>query len=82
MLLGELTVPVADFERATGWTIAPEGACRGEVCIPLPAGAATDGRLDVAAVADAIGMPLVRHEHRDDDQHDNAEQNHRFGQIT
>ena len=59
MLLEALSVPVAEFERATGWTIASEGACLGEICIPLPTGAMTDGLLDVAAVADAVGMPLV-----------------------
>jgi hypothetical protein len=57
MLLRSLRVPRAEFEAATGWTLKPEGACRGEVCVPLaePAG----DPIDVAAVANALGMPLV-----------------------
>ena len=52
------------FERGTGWELSPEGACRGEVCVPLPDGAAdgaADGAVDVDAIAERLGMPLVRH---------------------
>jgi hypothetical protein len=56
------TDPVAFAER-TGWEIKPEGACRAEVCVPLPAGARTaSGRLDVKVVAERLGMPLVHDE--------------------
>jgi hypothetical protein len=49
--------PTADaFTRATGWQIKPEGACRGEVCVPLPD--RSDG-FDLPAVAERLGMPLV-----------------------
>lgn len=60
MILTELVVDRAAFETATGWAIKPEGACRGEVCVPLsPAARTADGRLDVAVVAERLGMPLV-----------------------
>ncbi len=60
MILTELVVDPAAFETATGWSIKPEGACRGEVCVPLsPAARTADGRLDVAVVAERLGMPLV-----------------------
>lgn len=57
MLLRTLHVPKTEFEAGTGWTLKPEGACQGEVCIPLsrPAG----DSIDVVSVAGDIGMPLV-----------------------
>ena len=36
MILTELAVDPAAFEAGTGWAIKPEGACKGEVCVPLP----------------------------------------------
>jgi len=59
MLLEQLQMPLADFEAGTGWSLKPQGACRGEVCVPLPPDALRDGAVDVAAVAQRLGMPLV-----------------------
>jgi hypothetical protein len=59
MLLERLRVPLDDFEAASGWSLKPQGACRGEVCVPLPPDAVQDGEVDVAAVAEQLGMPLV-----------------------
>jgi hypothetical protein len=60
MLLRSLAVDPDEFSRATGWSVKPEGACRGDVCVPLPAGATrTDGSLDAEALAERLGMPLV-----------------------
>jgi hypothetical protein len=57
MLLRSLSIPRREFEAGTGWHLKPEGACQGEVCIPLkqPAG----DPVDVARIAQDIGMPLV-----------------------
>jgi hypothetical protein len=46
---------------ALGWTLKPEGLCRGDHCVPVgDAGALTvDGRLDLAAVAGALSRPAV-----------------------
>ncbi len=57
MLLRALKIPKQEFEAGTGWTLKPEGACQGAVCIPLsrPAG----DTIDVAEVARDMGMPLV-----------------------
>ena len=49
----------AEFGRQTGWDIKPEGACKGDACVPLPGG------FDLAGAADRLGMALVR-----DDEHD------------
>lgn len=58
MILDSLTLPTARFEEGTGWTLKPQGACRGEVCVPLP-DVVHDGQVDVAVVAERLGMPLV-----------------------
>jgi hypothetical protein len=57
MLLRSLSVPRSEFESGTGWRLKPEGACQGEVCIPLsqPAGET----VDVARLAADMGMPLA-----------------------
>lgn len=57
MLLRSLNIPRSEFEAGTGWTLKPEGACQGLVCIPLsrPAG----DTVDVAQTARDMGMPLV-----------------------
>ena len=54
MILERLDVPPAELERRTGWTVKPEGACRGDVCVPLP-----QGPFNVESLAERVGMPLV-----------------------
>jgi hypothetical protein len=57
MLLRSLNIPKNEFEAGTGWQLKPQGACQGEVCVPLskPAG----DPVDVMQVAKDMGMPLV-----------------------
>ena len=63
MVLETLTPTIADFERTTGWEIKPEGACRGEVCVPLARpDPRADGRIDAKTVADKLGMPIAHDE--------------------
>jgi len=65
VLTTSLEVEPAAFEAATGWAIKPEGACRGDVCVPLPDDVRADGgslRLDV--LAERLGAPLVHDEQR------------------
>ena len=63
MILDDLDVTDEAFAAGTGWTIKPQGACLGEVCVPLPPEVrGSDGRIDVAVAADRLRMPLVHDE--------------------
>jgi hypothetical protein len=63
VLLTDLAVDADELEARTGWGVKPEGACKGEVCVPLPNDARRpDGRLDATVLAERLGMPLVRHD--------------------
>ena len=46
--------------RVTGWESKPEGMCRDEVCVPVPAAMRPDGRVDVAAFWAHLGNPVAR----------------------
>ena len=60
---GEIRITPAALESALGWTLEPEGLCRGEVCIPVPtAGHATlsnDDGIDLEAFAQLLDLPLA-----------------------
>jgi hypothetical protein len=49
--------------RAIGWELKPEGLCRGEVCVPLPAGRAAEfvrgGEVELAAFWKHMGKPVL-----------------------
>ena len=38
----QLWIGAGEFESATGWSFKPEGFCRGDICVPVPAGRATE----------------------------------------
>jgi hypothetical protein len=38
----ELWIGAGEFERATGWSLKLEGFCRGDICVPVPAGRAAE----------------------------------------
>jgi hypothetical protein len=60
MILDSLDVDVASFEGRTGWAIKPEGACKAEMCVPMPAGAGdVPTTIDARVLAERLGMPLV-----------------------
>jgi peroxiredoxin len=58
---GRLLVDPGSLAQALGWELKPEGLCRGDLCVPVadPGSLVVDGRLDLAAVANALGRPAV-----------------------
>ncbi|MBO0730162.1 MAG: hypothetical protein J2P57_12955 [Acidimicrobiaceae bacterium] len=54
MIVDRLDIGAEEFKDATGWEIKPEGACKAEVCVPLP-----DSSFDLMATADRLGMGVV-----------------------
>lgn len=56
MILERLDQPPADLQSRTGWTIEPQGACRGDVCVPLTA------PFDMRTLATRVGMAIVHDE--------------------
>jgi hypothetical protein len=61
MILDRLELDAEELARLGGWRVTPEGACRGDRCVPL-SGAPDGSRIDVRALADRLGMPVVRDE--------------------
>ena len=57
MLVDRLDIGADEFAAGTGWDVKPEGACKGDVCVPLPA-----GDFDLAATAERLGMAVVADE--------------------
>jgi hypothetical protein len=65
MILDRLDVTPDELERQTGWELKPEGLCKDDRCVLFPEAAVADGHVDVRAVAQRLGMPLVH-----DDRHE------------
>ncbi len=59
MLTETLDIDAHAFGQGTGWEIKPEGACKGEVCVPLGG-----GDFDAATTAERLGMAVVHDEIR------------------
>ena len=57
MIIDSLDIDAATFQAGTGWDIKPEGACKGEVCVPLAS--TSGGGFDLTATAHRLGMAIV-----------------------
>lgn len=53
MILESLDLDTMNFQLGTGWEITAEGACKGDMCVPLPDG------FSVTSAAERLGMALV-----------------------
>ncbi len=60
MLIMNDRISASEFAAASGWEIRPEGACRGDVCVPLPD--SNTEFVDVQTLSERLGTPLVRHD--------------------
>jgi hypothetical protein len=51
----------ADLERAFGWTLKPQGLCKGDICVTLRErrGLLNDDGIDLAVFAQTAGLPLA-----------------------
>ncbi|MCU1346573.1 MAG: hypothetical protein JWL70_2839, partial [Acidimicrobiia bacterium] len=60
MLLTSTSIDPDQLAGRTGWTVKPQGACKGDVCVPLGADVRnSDGTLRAEPLAHSLGMPLV-----------------------
>jgi hypothetical protein len=63
MVLHRMDLAPEDVKALTGWEIKPEGACKGEICVPLTDPAASpDGTVDMRRFAQQMDMPVVSDE--------------------
>jgi hypothetical protein len=59
----QLWLSAGDLAQVAGWVLKPEGFCRGELCVPVPA--ARRGELvsgdsyNLAALASMLGQPVI-----------------------
>lgn len=58
---GRVLVALDVLPGVLGWTLKPEGLCRGDVCVPVRDHdtLVVGDRLDLVAAADALGRPSV-----------------------
>jgi len=59
----QIWLSASDTQSLSGWTLKPEGLCRGDVCMPVPVDQADDyvqdGLINLAAFWRRMGKPLA-----------------------
>ncbi len=60
----DLWLPVTALESTTGWTLRPEGFCKGDTCVPIPAARQDEfvrgNQVNAAALWRHLKQPLLR----------------------
>lgn len=61
MLLQSLSVDPDVLRERTGWKLEPQGACKGDRCVPLPGlnASSAGGPVDASVLSERLGMALV-----------------------
>lgn len=63
MILETLEISPDVLKSRTGWEIKPQGACKGEICVPLFSSVTTtSGLIDVQKLAEKLNMPIIQDE--------------------
>jgi len=57
---GDLWVEARDLPKLNGFEVKPQGACRGDVCIPLPKSLKNKSRLNLSGFARKVKQAAVR----------------------
>ena len=47
---GELWLSAEDLKRVSGWEFKPQGFCKGEVCVPVPAARKTNSSRAIVTI--------------------------------
>jgi hypothetical protein len=61
VILTRREVDPAELAARTGWELKPQGACKGDRCVPLPDWPG-DGPVDASLLAERLRMGLVEDE--------------------
>ena len=56
---GALWVPKADLLKINGFEIKPQGACRADICIPIPRGMMKGDTFNLTAFAERVGQKFI-----------------------
>ena len=56
---GDLWIPASELARINEFTVKPQGACREDVCIPLPKALKRNGRLNLSGFARQVRQSVV-----------------------
>lgn len=55
-----------DIEQATGWSMKPEGFCKGDICVPVSDESLIDGdRINLSGLWSHMGKPVAASERGD-----------------